>query len=706
MGFDSPIDSKAQDCLDRWSFAQQAARIAMEAPREWSVRIGIYGGWGAGKTSVLNLVRQIAFDEGHVVVWFNPWGCSGSIDLWLSFVSSFSTGLSKHDDPRVKKIGKSLRAKKLYAATVGWLDDNAAVIDASASAGASAFGLPILSAVAPVAGKTALFPLKKFSDKRISTLMEVASFLPQKRVVVLIDDLDRAHPALLPQLLYALKEVLDLPGLSFVLAVDPERIGQVLESINPGWRDGTEYLKKIVDFPRHIPPPTLNQLRRLTMADISRYCPFVPQEAVTAVVDLFPANPRFVRQYVRDLWCLEPLARRHQDGELNWVAVSISQLIWQRWPALWERLFPNKNDSVATIEKHFQQEEFDSIVEDDEQKRGTLVDDLVDRHGLDDVDDRSMARTAARRLIGLFPFSGSAHSLYYSLAIHRSPPALTWKEFDEFLVAWRSASKSIDSAVAWIVGHADQIASSPEQVYRELVDATIDQRLELLQRASDSATHTELTSNVGKASALLELLFMLTVPIPSTGDERFSLTVSDALRCINMVKKWAHFKNTAEYRELRISETDFLCSLAQEAEVDVSELLGELEPWDESSFIGESEAAFAPLATKIVGILGERVAASIAEDLESGVDVLHKESIEKDVDLSLLARRYVFLSPSGAFWRPESGHIKQLTSLCDRARQEPSLASLLLKVITLMAYRQVPVKVVGRENWGKLAAWC
>jgi hypothetical protein len=51
-------------------------------------------------------------------------------------------------------------------------------------------------------------------------------------VIVFIDDLDRATPELLPKLLLSLREILDLPGFTFVLAFDNEIVADGLKTAN------------------------------------------------------------------------------------------------------------------------------------------------------------------------------------------------------------------------------------------------------------------------------------------------------------------------------------------------------------------------------------------------------------------------------------------------------------------------------------------
>jgi KAP family P-loop domain len=60
----------------------------------------------------------------------------------------------------------------------------------------------------------------------------LSAALGQKRVVVFIDDLDRTDPKLLPKLLLALRELLDIEQFAFVLAFDREMVASAIEAHN------------------------------------------------------------------------------------------------------------------------------------------------------------------------------------------------------------------------------------------------------------------------------------------------------------------------------------------------------------------------------------------------------------------------------------------------------------------------------------------
>lgn len=76
---DRPINSIEEDKLGRGLFSKQLGRAIYEYGGEDSLVIGIYGKWGTGKTSVLNMAIQeldtISDEDSSkpIIVKFNPW---------------------------------------------------------------------------------------------------------------------------------------------------------------------------------------------------------------------------------------------------------------------------------------------------------------------------------------------------------------------------------------------------------------------------------------------------------------------------------------------------------------------------------------------------------------------------------------------------------------------------------------------------------
>lgn len=71
---DDPISSPSDDILGRDQFVRNLASALVSYPIGRSLVIALDGGWGAGKSSTLQLVeRELARKHDLSVVWFRPW---------------------------------------------------------------------------------------------------------------------------------------------------------------------------------------------------------------------------------------------------------------------------------------------------------------------------------------------------------------------------------------------------------------------------------------------------------------------------------------------------------------------------------------------------------------------------------------------------------------------------------------------------------
>ena len=79
QGYDAPAEV---DLLGRDPLARTIAEVVRNTPPDYGVRIGVFGEWGSGKSSVLEFVEQILDANEHVVVRFSPWGITDRGELW------------------------------------------------------------------------------------------------------------------------------------------------------------------------------------------------------------------------------------------------------------------------------------------------------------------------------------------------------------------------------------------------------------------------------------------------------------------------------------------------------------------------------------------------------------------------------------------------------------------------------------------------
>jgi predicted KAP-like P-loop ATPase len=86
-GYDAPRVAQAEDDLDRWRFAAELVELVKNTPLDWSIRIGVFGKWGEGKSTVLHFIEHMVREDGHLVVWFVPWAATNWDQLWAEFAN-------------------------------------------------------------------------------------------------------------------------------------------------------------------------------------------------------------------------------------------------------------------------------------------------------------------------------------------------------------------------------------------------------------------------------------------------------------------------------------------------------------------------------------------------------------------------------------------------------------------------------------------
>lgn len=87
-GFDAAQSKRENDDLNRWRFASEIVDVILTTPLAWSARIGIFGKWGEGKSTVLRFAEGMLKEKGNIVFWFSPWSVGNWQDLWDDFGSA------------------------------------------------------------------------------------------------------------------------------------------------------------------------------------------------------------------------------------------------------------------------------------------------------------------------------------------------------------------------------------------------------------------------------------------------------------------------------------------------------------------------------------------------------------------------------------------------------------------------------------------
>ncbi len=613
-GYDAAQVQRDDDDLDRWRFASDIAELVLATPADWSARIGIFGKWGEGKSTVLHFIESMLHEKGSVVLTFSPWAVQNWNDLWEEFGNHLSEALDEAGIPFEHSWTKGLKASS------NWLQ----------SSGVGEFA----EGVAGLWGKDKLYnaafgTLSRWLRYDGDQIRAIREKLDDQRLVVLIDDLDRCAPELIPQLLLSLRELLDLPGFTFILAFDDEVVAESLTQKNPAWDRGADFLDKIFDFRFHLPVVTESQKEKLTARAMAKYCPFVPTDSTKKIEDLLPSNPRKLKSLIRSLAALKPQLARHDPDELNWVDIWLAQMLRLESPRLFERLLKDESleKEVGVLHRLKQRNAQNNLNNED---GNTGVKGLMNEVGV-----RGAELDA--RLIQLLEAARARASLRfrYMCEIALRPDAVTWKEFRLFREGWE-ADKASSVMRDWISQHAKDRNVSTDEVENELFEAIVGKRSELLQQAAGSNSVTEQDAYLFRAGSLLEMLQQFFLEVNSVSASRFE-------KVYGQFTQWIGFRKNPGDLSQREREEQLILKLLSSATTALSgEILEVLLPdgWDFDIGDGTLEMR-ETLRTRCQAIVGPKAAKEAIEFMarEGGIRSLTEPGRFRAVKYCLLDHR-------------------------------------------------------------------
>lgn len=242
------------DALGRRSFASRVTAVLERVSPEAGLVVSVEGAWGCGKTSLLAMVEELldstSENQRAVVVHFNPWLIGDRDALLRQFLASIAKAVKLTDHAKEgKRVAKEL---KTYAKAFDVL---------KLIPGAEPWASIVKSVVESVGDASeAVFDHKTPDIEARKQDLERALRKFPRRIVVLIDDLDRLYPAEVYEMVRIIKAVGDLPNVGYVLAWDEKFVSAALENLNVPY--AAAYLDKVVQV--RLPVPPLSFAQRVT----------------------------------------------------------------------------------------------------------------------------------------------------------------------------------------------------------------------------------------------------------------------------------------------------------------------------------------------------------------------------------------------------------------------------------------------------------
>ncbi|MBY0005732.1 hypothetical protein H7K05_10385 [Priestia aryabhattai] len=247
---DQPILQVSEDRLYRSSFVNRLSKIIKNRNNEESIVISLYGKWGEGKTSVINLMKNTFEDEQKaVIVSFNPWYFENEAQLILQFFNRLISEIEKSFIGEKSELIKELREYSLSLAPI------------TLRTGFLSFSFKEI--VGKIKKNEDIFDLRENIEKRLKG--------EARPIVVLIDDLDRLDKKEIQSVFKLVKLIADFPYITYVLAFD-EKIVSTALSEQYGENDSIEwghsFLDKIVQVPLYLPPADQLDIKNILLEGV------------------------------------------------------------------------------------------------------------------------------------------------------------------------------------------------------------------------------------------------------------------------------------------------------------------------------------------------------------------------------------------------------------------------------------------------------
>jgi len=269
---DRPILHSTQDRLNRAVFAKYLARCMLDHQDPDSLVVGLYGTWGVGKTSLINLVlEELTTAAGNsleaekpIILNFSPWSYSGQNQLIYSFFRRLSSALRSVD-----YLENSTRIIYLLELYVSFFTQKPIP---------SSLRLP-----------RSLWKRLTHQGHEDSYAWEAGRDLTQvkaelneilrnqkHKIIIMIDNISRLHDLEVKQIFQIVKSIGDYANTAYLLAFDKEQVVNAINNVDG--HGGEAFVEKLVQLPFDVPPILPQDLEKIFADRLQDVMNTVPED--------------------------------------------------------------------------------------------------------------------------------------------------------------------------------------------------------------------------------------------------------------------------------------------------------------------------------------------------------------------------------------------------------------------------------------------
>lgn len=320
------------DLLGFSPYAEGLTELILSTPTP--LNVGIFGGWGTGKTSLmLMIVRKLSKMKAVKVVLFNPWQFQGEKNMIIPLLQAIrETALTKTKAiNELKKMGSviSVALSQVLVKTI-------------------------------TAGSLDVEQIEKFGEKFEQTISEITKVRElfksslvdivgrNGKLVIFIDDMDRCLPETALLMLESIKLFLSVEKSVFVIAADRKILDQAIEVryTEKGFSEapfkGKEYIEKFIALPFTVPVPTEDQLALFIKHHASELELKLNDSIISLVTSIVDRNPRKIKRFLNVLCLLRKfLSKLGFISDQYTDCLTKLQLLQEKWPNLFGEILSN-----------------------------------------------------------------------------------------------------------------------------------------------------------------------------------------------------------------------------------------------------------------------------------------------------------------------------------------------------------------------------
>ena len=278
---DNPIRDPKDDVLGRNAVAESFVDHVLALDVSEGAVVGVFGPWGSGRTSFINLAKAKFKARGNPVFDFNPWMFSGTEQLVQRFFTELSSEFNIHVNSKRAKMRKISK----------WLASIVAIFNPGISSLMKEFGESLQD------GKKGIEVQREKIRKAIEREFD------KQRGIVVLDDVDRLTTDEIRTVFKLVRLTANFPNLVYIVACDRFRVE---EALGEDGLSGRDYLEKIFQLPYNLPEvphQNLQEQIKESVARIEKSTHFTPFDQVhwyfvfLGIVKPLIRNMRDVRRY-------------------------------------------------------------------------------------------------------------------------------------------------------------------------------------------------------------------------------------------------------------------------------------------------------------------------------------------------------------------------------------------------------------------------